>query len=84
MISMTDEEMKTLEADIIRISDMAKALAALNLERPQVNCQMSLDDLRADSEESKEKNLDLVKLAPKRLGSYVVVPAAITEDCNEL
>lgn len=79
-ISMSDAEMLSLEADILKIRAMADELAALDLENSAPVAIVTLDALRSDFP---TYNLDaklLVKCAPTKGGEYITVPTSIKEE----
>lgn len=80
MIEMSEDEMRAFEDDALRITKMADALAALDLDaKDQIGC-ISLDELRKDTPVPYPKTQKLVDLAPSKEGAYIVAPKTFTQE----
>ena len=79
MIKMSEDEMKAFESDAEKITQMADALAMLDLEAKAKSPIMTLPYLRADEPSPYGDPAALVNSAPENDGTYVVAPKTFTE-----
>lgn len=79
MISMSDDEMKALEADVTKIRAMADALLALGFDSDEPKVIGSLSTLRCDEAKPYDDAISLVRSAPTHDGEYITVPTAKEE-----
>ena len=78
-ISMSDAEMLSLEADILKIRAMADELSRLDLDSFEPRAVMTLDKLRCDTVKPFNAPSRLVECAPTKGGEYITVPAGAKE-----